>query len=98
MYINIDLIRDLMNKQFLSKMEVKIFHSAYGNNQFTQLPFKLKQTSFYEAMNTYYRKFLMEELGPVSDMPFSKEENADLAAMMIIVRHMLHTLSIIFNA
>lgn len=67
---------------FFLKIEIASFHSAYGNNQFTQLPFKLNPTTFCEGMNIYYRKYLMEELvAPISDLPFSKKSDTDLCTL-----------------
>lgn len=64
-------------------MEVLLFHSAYGNNQFTQLPFKIRKTSFCDTMKNSYKTYLMNELKSVSDLPYSNDE--DLCKLLAIV-------------
>lgn len=73
-------------KKILTKVDADAYYSAYGNNQFTQLPYKFKPKILCDALNTYYREFWMNELEPpISDLPFSKDKNTNLCPMFIKV-------------
>lgn len=56
-------------------MEVRAFHSAQGNNQFTLSPLRVPPQPYCEFINKFYRKYLMESLKePVSDFPYTSNE------------------------
>lgn len=58
--------------------EVEIYHSPQRNNIFKLLPFKVPLGPVCEKVNGEYRQYLIKDLHPVSDLPFSENDKEDL--------------------
>lgn len=58
----------------ITQAEVKYFHSANGGGAWTLAPIQLPRGPLCNKINADYRKYVMEDLHTVSDLPFT--ENA----------------------
>lgn len=83
---NIEILDDAIDKYMVTKntnehksiktlqfqIEIKIFHSSNGNNQFRLYPMGFRNLPIKRFMNRQYRDYLMETLQPpVSELPYS---------------------------
>lgn len=73
------------NTQCLTRVqaEVVIYHSALRNNIYKLVPFKVPEGPLCDKINQEYRKYLMNELHAVSDMPFSEDDAENLCAHFV---------------
>lgn len=59
-------------------MEVKVFHSSMGNNQFVLYPLRIAPTPVCEFMKNEYKTYLADDLSTTSDFP---QEDSDLCPL-----------------
>lgn len=58
------------------QIELNVYHSRLGNQQFVKSPFKLPKDSLCNYVNVHYRKYLMEPMKDCSNFPhLEPEEN-----------------------
>lgn len=71
-------------KRFVfSQFEIKIFHSANGNNQFKLYPMGFRTMPIKRFMNRQYREYFMDDLKPpVSELPYSLNQWSDLSSQV----------------
>lgn len=63
---------------------MRVFHSSKGNNQFKLFPMQVEKTSIKSLVNGPYRKYVMDDLKPpVTDLPYTDDQNVDLAELII---------------
>lgn len=57
---------------------MEIWHSAQGNGKFVLTPYKIPRGPMCTSLNKDYRKFLMDDLKGVSNLPYSEDPLEDL--------------------
>lgn len=68
----------------LLQVEVKVYVSSLGNDQYILYPFKISRTPVCKVINNEYRKYLMDEFTKTSDLPASNDD--DMCPLFLKVR------------
>lgn len=55
-------------------MELKIYYSATGNNQFIEAPMRIARKNYCDFLNTDYKRFVMKSLQKYSDLPYGNDD------------------------
>lgn len=67
------------------QVEVKMYYSASGNDDYVLHPLKKPLTPVCDTCNDEYRKYLMKSFSRTTDMPNSEDE--DICPLFVQVIH-----------